>query len=91
MESSFVAAWSSVTAALRDRHGSLGSRLHRGADGLWYAYAQWPSAEARRRAFEAPLAPAARRDMDAAIAERFPEIVLEPVADYLVLPGENDP
>ncbi len=31
---------------------SGGSRLHRAADGTWIAYAVWPSAEARKAAFE---------------------------------------
>jgi hypothetical protein len=85
MESSFVESWSRVTELLRRRAGSLGSRLHRGNDGIWYGYAQWPSAEARQRAFAQALDPAAAAQMRAAIAESLPEILLEPVADYLVL------
>ena len=87
MEASFVESWSRVTELLRGRAGSLGSRLHRGNDGIWYGYAQWPSAEARQRAFSQALEPAASAQMRAAIAESFPEILLEPVADYLVLPN----
>jgi hypothetical protein len=85
-EASFVDAWSRITALLRDRGGSLGSRLHRGGDGLWYGYAQWPSGEARQQAFGQALDPAASATMRAAIAETLPEIVLESVSDYLVLP-----
>ena len=87
MEASFVESWSRVTELLRRRAGSLGSRLHRGNDGIWYGYAQWPSAEARQRAFSQALDPAASAQMRAAIAESLPEILLEPVADYLVLPS----
>jgi heme-degrading monooxygenase HmoA len=84
MEESFVAAWSRVTEILRTERGSLGSRLHQGNDGLWYSYAQWPSAKARDEAFalgsvDSSLSAA----MEAAIAERFPEVVLEAVADFL--------
>lgn len=87
MEASFVESWSRVTELLRKCAGSLGSRLHRGDDGIWYGYAQWPSAEARERAFSQALDPVASARMRTAIAESFPEILLEPVADYLVLPN----
>jgi len=86
MEASFVESWSRLTELLRHA-GSLGSRLHRGNDGIWYGYAQWPSAETRQRAFSQALDPAASAHMRAAIAETLPEILLEPVADFLVLPG----
>ena len=89
LESSFVTAWSRVTQALRRDGGSLGSRLHRGSDGLWYGYAQWPSDEMRQRAFAQAVEPSAGAQMRAAIAESFPEVVLETVADYLVLPHAN--
>jgi hypothetical protein len=85
-ESSFVEAWSRITALLRDPGASLGSRLHRGGDGLWYGYAQWPSADARRKAFGKSLDPDASAKMRAAIAESLPEIVLESISDYLVPP-----
>jgi heme-degrading monooxygenase HmoA len=88
-EPSFVAAWSRVTELLRSEGGSLGSRLHKGGDGLWYAYAQWPDDATRQRAFARNADPAAGAQMRAAIAESFPEIVLESVADYLVLPREG--
>ncbi len=82
-EASFTAAWSGVPQLLRER-GSLGARLHRGADGVWYSYAQWPGADVRAAAFAAgPLDAAAAEQMHAAIAERFPELLLEPVVDML--------
>lgn len=90
-EEAFVAAWSTITALLRSERGSLGSRLHRGSDGFWYGYAQWPDAARRQQAFAHPVDPAASAQMRAAIAESFPEVVLDPVADYLVLPGEQVP
>lgn len=84
MEDAFVGAWSRVSEMLRSERGSSGSRLHRGSDGLWYSYAQWPSAQARRDAFAlGPVDAEAGRVMDEAIAERFAELVLEPVADHL--------
>ena len=82
-EVEFVEAWTEMTEILRAR-GSLGSRLHRGNDGLWYAYAQWPSAGTRSAAFASPLPPNDAGDrMDAAVAERFPEVILDLVADFL--------
>jgi heme-degrading monooxygenase HmoA len=82
-EEAFVRAWSEVTEALLLR-GSLGSRLHAGDDGLWYSYAQWPSAQARQAAFEAPPNHQdASKEMRDAILEELPEVVLTSVADYL--------
>ena len=90
MEASFVEAWSRISALLLEHKGSLGSRLHRGTDGLWYSYAQWPSAEARERAFSSGAVDAqAAEQMRAAAAESFPEVVLESVADFMVLPHEE--
>jgi len=84
-EESFVQAWSRVSDLLRSERGSLGSRLHRGSDELWYSYAQWPSAQARDDAFSlGPVDPEAGRQMERATAERLPEIVLESVADFLL-------
>jgi len=88
-EESFVAAWSRVSDLLRSERGSLGSRLHRGDDGLWYSYAQWPSAKARTDAFALGSVDArAGEQMEQAIAERYPEVVLQPAADFLLpFPG----
>lgn len=81
-EAPFVAAWSRITELLVSE-GSLGSRLHRASDGLWYAYAQWPSDEARQRAFALTLDPVASAQLRASIVESLPELVLDLVADYL--------
>lgn len=90
-EASFIDAWSRITELLRERAGSLGSRLHRGSDGIWYGYAQWPNEEIRQLAFAHALDPAAAAQMRAAIAESFPEVLLAPVADFLILPNANSP
>jgi hypothetical protein len=91
-ESSFVDAWSRISKLLREERGSLGSRLHHGADGLWYSYAQCPSAEAREKAFAGPpVDAAAAQQMRAAIAETFPEVVLESVADFMVIEPRASP
>jgi hypothetical protein len=92
-EESFVAAWSQVSDLLLSTRGSLGSRLHRGPEGLWYSYAQWPSAAARDESFARepvdPVDPEASRQMRAAITESLPEIILESVSDFMVLPANN--
>ena len=86
-EASFIEGWSRLSELLLSQGGSLGSRLHRGPDGWWYSYAQWPSAEARERAFAGGSLDAdASRRMHEAIAESLPELILEPVADFMVLP-----
>jgi hypothetical protein len=86
-EHGFIAAWSQVTELLRSS-GSLGSRLHRGSDGLWYGYAQWPDAQSRDRAFAAgPVDALASARMKAAIAESLPEVVLDVKADYIAAAG----
>lgn len=90
-EEQFVAAWSRISELLLADRGSLGSRLHRGPDDWWYSYAQWPSAEAREEAFaKSPVDAEATRLMNEAIAERLPELLLEPVADYMLVPSNGD-
>ncbi|MBC3876844.1 antibiotic biosynthesis monooxygenase [Undibacterium sp. FT79W] len=85
MEDQFIEGWSQGTALFREM-GSLGSRLHRGSDELWYGYAQWPSAEARSDAFGRPLNSPWFAMMHEAIEMSLPEIILEPISDFLVLP-----
>ena len=86
MEQTYVSAWSRITKILQSERGGLGSRLHRGPEGIWYAYAQWPSAEARSAAFAlGPVDAEAEKQMASAVATKFPEIILEPVADFLAL------
>lgn len=87
-EQAFVDAWTRITTLLHAEHGSLGARLHRGADGTWTSYAQWPSARVRDDAFaHGPVDAVAFATMRDAIAEGFPEQVLETVVDRLARPG----
>jgi hypothetical protein len=88
-EQSFIDAWSRITELLRHR-GSFGSRLHRGTDGVWYGYAQWPSDAVRQRAFSEALDPEASSQMRDAVEQSMPELVLEAAADFLFLPKESD-
>jgi len=83
-EVSFASAWSRVTELLKNELGSLGSRLHRGSDGFWYGYAQWPTSESRVNAIAlGQVDSVVSAAMEAAIVERLPEIFLEPVSDFL--------
>jgi hypothetical protein len=86
-EEQFVQAWSRLSELLLEQKHSLGSRLHKGPDGWWYSYAQWPSAQAREQAFAGASVDAeASRLMREAIAESAPETILESVVDFMVLP-----
>jgi hypothetical protein len=84
-EAQFVAAWRVMTEALLAR-GSLGSRLHRSraGDGMWYSYAQWTSDKDRQRALSEGLDAEAIAAVRDAVEERFEEVPLAPVADYLM-------
>ena len=85
LEQQFIDSWTEVTKFYREIFGSLGSRLHRGNDGLFYGYAQWQSAEQREKAFQnMPELPAGAK-MREAIDESFPEIQLEVISDFLIL------
>ena len=85
-ERQFIESWSEVTVYYRENFDSLGSRLHRGDDGIFYSYAQWKSAGQREKAFaNLPNLPA-REKMRESVEESFPEIRLEIVSDYLILP-----
>jgi predicted deacetylase len=85
-EAQFIEAWSEITAFYRENFDSLGSRLHRGDDGIFYAYAQWKSAEQRENAFANSPDFEAREKMREAIEENFEAVVLEKVSDFLIFP-----
>ena len=87
LEQQFVESWSEITAEYYlTCDGALGSRLHQGNDGLWYAYAQWKSAEDREFAFQNIPNMTAREKMKETIEESFPEVRLEIMADFLIFP-----
>ena len=89
-ETQFIEAWSHISQLFLEQRGSLGSRLHRGPEGIWYSYAQWPDEATRARAFALPpIDPEASLKLRDALAESLPELVLESVADFMVLPATN--
>lgn len=81
--SDFVEAWELVTKHYVSNFGAHGSRLHRGSDDIYYAYAQWPSVEARQMAAGDEEMSFARQTMSRAVTESFPEVQLEIIADHL--------
>ena len=84
-ERQFIESWSHITEFLRESRGSFGSRLHRGNNGLFYGYAQWKSEEDRQNAFQnSTEINDSIEKMRNAIEESFPEIMLEPIADFLL-------
>ena len=83
-EKQFIEGWAEVTAYFQENWDSLGSRLHRGNDGLFYAYAQWKSEKDRENAFENAIKLEGSAKMTEAIEERFEPIILEKLSDFLV-------
>ena len=84
LEDIFIGAWSEVTKFYLENCDSLGSRLHKGDDGIWYAYAQWKTSEQRKKASEkSSELKTAFKKMNKAIEERFPEVLLDARSDFL--------
>lgn len=54
-EEPFAQYWQLLTEGLYTHAGSLGSRLHRCADGRYLAYAQWPDRQTWMAARNLPL------------------------------------
>ena len=99
-EQQFLDCWTRNTPIIAERCGGLGSRLHRAEDGTWLAtgneelvryalgHKVMPRLEVRRRPGWRTEAEG-RRSAEA-VAETFPRILLEPVADLLV-PAKTAP
>jgi|SRR5689334_22145693 len=86
-EDRFRAAWRTMTAAIRARHGTSGSRLHRTDQGELVAYAVWPSRQTWETARAQPSAdPEAGAAMYACIAHSHDATPLEILEDLLT-PG----
>ena len=90
-EDTFVQAWSRITQLLLAERGSLGSRLHRGPDNIWYSYTQWPSAAAKAEGLaRTSVDPEAWQQLRESIAESLPELIREPISDFLApLPHDD--
>lgn len=85
MQQQFQQQWATTTERILREDGGLGSRLHQGEDGTWFAYAQWPDRATWERARSLPSTdPEGRQRFIDAIEESFPPVLLAPVADYLM-------
>ena len=86
-EVGFETAWLELTKLIYKHCGSLGSRLHVGDDGVYYAYAQWPSFESRETseigAEDLTEANKFRAQMQGATLELLPLIKLNICQDFL--------
>lgn len=85
-EQQFRDNWTLLTEGLYQHAGSLGSRLHRCADGRYMAYAQWPDRERWATARSQPLPQIyqqAREAMRAALLSAATVEQLEVVVDGL--------
>lgn len=74
-EEQFRAAWRRGTELIRERYGSLGSRLHRDRDGRFVGIAEWPDEASWQAAFDARMVydePETRAAFVDAIAETPP-------------------
>ena len=55
-EEQFRAAWRRGTELIRQKYGSLGSRLHRDEEGRFIGVAEWPDRATWQAAFDAKMA-----------------------------------
>ncbi len=84
-EEQFQKGWETITRALLQERGALGSRLHQAEDGTWFAYAQWPAKKVWEHSRElGPLDPAASAAMAEATEESFEPVLMTPVCDHLL-------
>jgi hypothetical protein len=89
-EAQFEEGWRAGTQAIAREFNGWGSRLHRGEDGKFYAYAQWPDRTTWEKAMETRMHHSddeARRKYREAIAENGFETLFagEVIADLLEL------
>lgn len=54
-EEQFRAAWRRGTELIREKYGSLGSRLHVDEEGRFIGVAEWPDRETWQKAFDAKM------------------------------------
>ncbi|MGL5840158.1 MAG: hypothetical protein ACRCY3_16830 [Sphingorhabdus sp.] len=74
----FQDAWEKTTLALME-FGAMGSALFSSEDGSYYAIAKWPDASSRQRAFDIWDDGGLIEEMQLAVEEKFPEIVLNEI------------
>ena len=84
-EDIFIKSWRSLTELIYEFEGSLGSRLHKQADGLYIAYAQWPSKDIWKNAGQnlPDFADGVKKLMKAACSSIETIHELEMVSDFI--------
>lgn len=89
-EEAFAGYWSEGTLLFRSEQRAWGSRLHRGDDGTYFAYAQWPDRELYHS--KKNLSPRHTENltkMRECIEESFPVIMGEVTHDLLLQKSVN--
>ncbi|MGE3143366.1 MAG: antibiotic biosynthesis monooxygenase [Hyphomonadaceae bacterium] len=79
LEAKFEEGWAKGTMAIRRDLGGWGSRLHRTADGRYFAYAQWPDEASfmKNRAERMPYSdPEARKLYTEALEDSEAELLI---------------
>jgi quinol monooxygenase YgiN len=86
-EEQFRTAWRRGTELIRQRYGSLGSRLHRDSEGRFIGVAEWPDEATWQRAFDAKMVydepPTRAAFVDAVIDAGDPVLRMEVTDDLL--------
>ena len=89
LEEQFREGWRRGTVAIRRRHGSFGSRLHRTREGDFVGYAQWPSEKLWQSVYDAKFPhddkEAGKMFRDAIEISYGPELLMEVTDDLLDL------
>jgi len=93
-EQVFQECWSEIMHLNIEKHGALGSRLHKTKDNQWISYSQWLSEDHFKNGFEAFNASddtephnkheKARMKMHLAISRYYEPIIMVPVLDHLM-------
>ncbi len=84
-ERDFEDAWAERTLEIRQSMGSLGSRLHKAADGTYIAYAQWSDRRSWEKSQNNQIDTDAKRRMQEACTEIKTIFALDLIDDLLVL------
>lgn len=83
-EERFREGWRRITLEALEKHGGLGSRLHRGDGQEWLAYAVWPDTAARDRyAAVGAEDKEAGEMMRSAVEHRYETMIYEIDEDHL--------
>ena len=84
-EEQFREGWKRITLEALEEHSSFGSRLHRGENGDWLAYAVWPSKAARDKYFQEGVKDdEAVEMMTSAVEHRYDELHMEVTDDFIL-------